>query len=159
MQTTINIWGGGVDRFDQLLAAYSISQKSKRWWVKIFYYLLDSAIVNSFIMYNYVQKNANTMNQKKLSHLMFRKMLAEELINPWMNRPKKEINVTIKGKKSSGRLVNVTIDNVGEHLPIKCTIRRCARCSTKTKVKRSTTACQKCKVALCKECFVPFHGK
>lgn len=51
-----NKYMGGVDHFDQLLSTYSISQKSKRWWVKIFYYLLDTAFVNSFILYSYVQK-------------------------------------------------------------------------------------------------------
>jgi len=37
---------GSVDMFDQLLAVYSISWKSRRWWLKIFYYLLDCCIVN-----------------------------------------------------------------------------------------------------------------
>lgn len=152
---------GGVDRFDHLMAVYSISQKSRRWWIKIFYYLLESAIVNSFILYNYICKNSPTLNEKPLTHLMFRRKLADEMIKPWANRPKKNKNVIVKGRKDSGRLVsaNLSIENVGEHLPIKCTIRRCARCSTKVKVKRSTMACQKCKVALCKECFVPFHSK
>lgn len=42
-----NRYMGGVDHFDQLLSAYSISWKSRRWWLRIFYYCLDSCIVNS----------------------------------------------------------------------------------------------------------------
>lgn len=42
---------GAVDRFDQYLSAYSVAQKSRRWWLKLFYYLLDSSIVNAFILY------------------------------------------------------------------------------------------------------------
>lgn len=41
---------GGVDKFDQMMAAYNIRWKSRRWWLKIFYYMLDCCIVNSFIL-------------------------------------------------------------------------------------------------------------
>lgn len=41
---------GGVDKFDQLLAAYNISWKSCliSWWLKFFYYMLDCYIVYSY---------------------------------------------------------------------------------------------------------------
>lgn len=54
---TICIWGG--DKFDQLMAAYNISWKSRRWWLKIFYYMLDCCIVNSFVCYKEDTKNKN----------------------------------------------------------------------------------------------------
>ena len=41
---------GGVDLSDQLLKCYEIIRKSKKWW-KTFLYLIDVAIVNSFIIY------------------------------------------------------------------------------------------------------------
>ncbi|KAF0747291.1 piggyBac transposable element-derived protein 4-like [Aphis craccivora] len=46
-----NKYMGGVDKFDQYMAAYTISQKSCRWWIKLFYYFIDTAIVNSYILY------------------------------------------------------------------------------------------------------------
>lgn len=42
----------GVDHFDQYHSAYNTSWKSRRWWIKILYYLLDAAIVNVFIKSN-----------------------------------------------------------------------------------------------------------
>lgn len=68
-----NKYMGGVDKFDQYMAAYSISQKSRRWWVKIFYYLLDTSIVNSYLLY---KKSCNSHKTKYISHLDFRSKLA-----------------------------------------------------------------------------------
>lgn len=45
-----NKYMGGVDYFDQLRSRYNI-WKNRRWWMRIFYYLVESYIVNSFIGY------------------------------------------------------------------------------------------------------------
>jgi len=42
---------GGVDRFDRARALYSVSRKSKKWWLRIFYFVLDAAVVNAFHLY------------------------------------------------------------------------------------------------------------
>ncbi|XP_029348064.1 piggyBac transposable element-derived protein 4-like, partial [Acyrthosiphon pisum] len=42
--TDYNKHMGGVDKFDQYMANYSISQKSRRWWLKLFYYMIDTAV-------------------------------------------------------------------------------------------------------------------
>ncbi|KAG8251073.1 hypothetical protein J6590_088452 [Homalodisca vitripennis] len=55
-----------------------------------------------------------------------------------------------------GKTVNII--NVGEHFPVATSSRRCARCSTTAKPKRSSIECSTCKVALCKACFAPFHS-
>ncbi|XP_015375252.1 PREDICTED: piggyBac transposable element-derived protein 4-like, partial [Diuraphis noxia] len=41
-----NKYMGGVDHFDQFHSYYNVAWKSRRWWLKIFYYLLDACIVN-----------------------------------------------------------------------------------------------------------------
>lgn len=46
-----NLFMEGIDKFDQLLATFNISWKSRHWWLKIFYFLVDCCIVNSFICY------------------------------------------------------------------------------------------------------------
>lgn len=50
------------------------------------------------------------------------------------------------------------------HMPIKCTSRRCALCSTRANPHRTTTMCGICSVALCmnkrnSNCFQLFHTK
>ncbi|KAF2888552.1 hypothetical protein ILUMI_17621 [Ignelater luminosus] len=42
---------GGVDRRDQLQPCYSIAWKSRRWWLKLLYYLVDANIVDSYNLY------------------------------------------------------------------------------------------------------------
>lgn len=42
---------GSVDRFDQKRECYTVSSKSRRWWLRIFYFLLDASIVNAYILH------------------------------------------------------------------------------------------------------------
>ncbi|EEC12994.1 conserved hypothetical protein [Ixodes scapularis] len=46
-----NQWMGGVDRFDQKRKTYVADRRSEKWWHRIFYYLLDAAVVNAFLQY------------------------------------------------------------------------------------------------------------
>lgn len=155
-----NKYMGGVDKFDQAMAAYSISWKSRRWWVKLLYYFVDSAIVNSYILH---KCSAQTRKEKPCSQLKFRSVLADELIGTYNSRKRKgpAQPVAQKFRKIDGRSVsiedNIRQTNVGEHLPIKGTSRRCGYCSTKQNPKRSQMGCRKCGIALCLDCFAPFH--
>lgn len=165
-----NAYMGGVDRFDQLLSSYSISWKSRRWWVKLFYYVLDSAVVNSFILYSETMKLSSTKGTKPMSHLNFRNMLANELIDNYCSKktrgPKASPKVVISKAKFSRKSTSCTgnvksyvmqLGDVGSHMPAESTPRRCAHCSTKKNPKRSRVVCKKCNVALCINCFEPFH--
>ena len=42
---------GGVDKADQYAVYYSIERKSKKWWRKLVFWLLEVAIMNSYILY------------------------------------------------------------------------------------------------------------
>src|ERR1700744_4138586 len=54
---------GGVDRSDRMVHTYSVSRKSKKWWYRLFYYLLDTALAKSFILYK------SSPNHDQLSEL------------------------------------------------------------------------------------------
>jgi len=45
---------GGVDRFDKKRKCYSVSRRSRKWWLRIFYFLFDTAVVNAHALYNAV---------------------------------------------------------------------------------------------------------
>nr|CAH7740636.1 unnamed protein product [Callosobruchus chinensis] len=140
-----NRYMGGVDRFDQYHANYSISWKSRRWWMKIFYYLVDASIVNSYVLYRETLKKKNP-SAKPLSALQFRSQLADDLIGSFCQRQKPG---PPSKKKSQG----------SSHLPVKGTYRRCVLCSSsKKKQTRSNIICELCNVALCKDCFAPYHS-
>lgn len=96
---------GGVDKFNQLMAVYSISWKSRRWWLKIFYYVLDCCIVNSFISY---KDDSKTKNYKYMSQLKYRSMLANELIGNFCARKRKSYvcSVELRRKKSTKEIMH-----------------------------------------------------
>ncbi|PSN41881.1 hypothetical protein C0J52_20324 [Blattella germanica] len=45
---------GGVDKADMLRAMYDSDRTSKNWWHRIFFGLLEIALVNSFVIYQEV---------------------------------------------------------------------------------------------------------
>lgn len=61
---------GGVDFADQCRKYYSYGRKTKRWYRRIFFYLLEVVINNSYI----------TVKRQRRGRLEFRKELAEQLI-------------------------------------------------------------------------------
>ena len=44
-----NKYMGGVDVFDSRRKTYSCTRKSKKWWMRIYYFLLNTAITNAYI--------------------------------------------------------------------------------------------------------------
>lgn len=142
---------GGVDKFDQYHERYAIGRRSTKWWHRIFYYLIDLAIVNSYLLWH--------LRNPKCDHLTFRLKLSRQLINGYTTR------------KSIGRPPNfvkistpdeVRTANVGVHMPVKnVNYRRCKLCSSKSVENRSRFTCSYCKVPLCitedRACFTKFH--
>ena len=57
---------GGVDRSDRMARTYSASRASKKWWFRLFYYFLDTAIANSYILY-YSSPNHPEMTELSLT--------------------------------------------------------------------------------------------
>nr|CAH7761067.1 unnamed protein product [Callosobruchus chinensis] len=144
---------GGVDKFDQLHERYAIGRRSTKWWHRILYYLVDMAIVNSFIL-------MNTSKKRKGDQLTFRLNLARQLINGYSSKKRRNRPVFFLSNK---RAVpdEVRLSEVGKHLPIQdATYKRCRLCSTKAQEKRTRFVCSSCKVPLCiQHCFNRFHGK
>ena len=71
---------GGVDTFDKMVHAYSVSRCTRRWLLRMFYGILDQAGINALILY----KLANP--SKKLRKKEFLKNLVNELFKPEMER-------------------------------------------------------------------------
>lgn len=42
---------GGIDRADQYCGPYGFTRKTYKWWRKLFFWLVEVCIVNSFILY------------------------------------------------------------------------------------------------------------
>lgn len=78
-----NKFMGGVDLADQLRRYYTVSWKSKKWWRRIFYFLLDQTVCNAYILmreslnhqWHYTGRD-KTQKSKPITHLDFQKALA-----------------------------------------------------------------------------------
>lgn len=146
-----NSFMGGVDRFDQLRERYEIGRRSIKWWHRLFYFLVDLAIVNSFILWKLSKPNT-TQDQ-----LSFRINLAKQLIANFSSRKQRGKPAQYLSKVSVPK--ETRLANVGTHLPKAATFRRCRLCTSKGKgQKRTKYYCATCLVPLCMpECFNEFH--
>lgn len=78
-----NQYMGGVDHADQYIASYQFSRKSVKWWRKMFFWLLEVAVVNSFLLFN---MNAANNGKKETAHRKYRETLITELVGDVRNR-------------------------------------------------------------------------
>jgi Transposase IS4 len=63
----------GVDTIDQLHASYSIGRKSKKWWPRLVWWLIDMCIINAYSLYQHKQ-------QVQITQLEFRQQLMQQLV-------------------------------------------------------------------------------
>ena len=75
----------GVDRMDQLTSYYSFLHKSVKWWRKVFFWVVELAMVNSFILHKKIQKSAELPS---MSHVNFRREILLDLCRPLSQQPK-----------------------------------------------------------------------
>ena len=65
----------GVDRGDQLMGYYNIRRRSRKWWKRVFGYVVEVAALNAYV----IQKDGYLpAERKKHDYLEFRVALAEE---------------------------------------------------------------------------------
>jgi hypothetical protein len=136
---------GGVDVFDSRRKTYSCSRKSKKWWVRIYYFLLDTAIANAYILYR------ETPATKKLTHQEFVLSIIEHLFASPSSRKRQACSQP----SPAGRLQ-------GRHFPYKTN--KASQCRICRERKRTTytrkDCCPKTPVPLCPApCFGIYHTK
>ena len=145
---------GGVDRNDQLNSYHVLAKKSFKWWKKVFFHLLLTAITNAHILHR-------SSAVVKLSSSDFRLQLAEQLLEGYERRS------VMKGRPStaddtplrlSGRHF---LEHCGKSTPecVVCTKRQDGKCVRR---KRTSFRCKTCvqPVALCAvPCFEIYHTK
>lgn len=93
---SVNNWHmGGAYQLDSLTGRYKNKIKSKKWYFRLFYHLLDLTIVNSWLLYKRCNLDKNI--EPKLSLATFCTELSVALckcgtpVTPSTGRPKNEI--------------------------------------------------------------------
>ena len=133
-------------------------RRSYKWWHRIFYYLLDLAVICAFVMYKTNKRAASSTEH--MNQLHFRLSLARELIGK-QNSRKLSGHPLYRASKRGGVAISneVRMVNVGKHMPsmgTKCL--RCRYCSTKEHDKRTRFQCTSCELPLYADpCFALFH--
>ena len=77
-----NHYMGGVDKLDQLISTYSFTKKSKKWWKKVFFRLLEISVINACILYMKFHPSFASNNRK---HKYFRHLLIHEMVQLFLD--------------------------------------------------------------------------
>ena len=98
---------GGIDLMDQSTAAYCLDRKSSvRFYLRIFFDLMDIACVNSYLIYNMKHPN-------KFSSIDYKIVVAKTLIQCYQG-PKRAVPLWRPSKRKNQPEL---IDNHGGNLP------------------------------------------
>jgi len=166
-----NHFMNGVDIADQLRAKFTTEQRTHRTWLPLFYFCLDTAIVNAYILYM-AHWNPSVAVKKKIrsTYRTFRKNLVNSLLI-WYTL------TTLRIYTNPGQLPRARLDKPRQiHQRVKSN--SCGKClfcrfrikmlytrlghigpvSPSKKVRQSRMECKHCKVYLCRKCFDLFHN-
>jgi hypothetical protein len=134
-----NRYMGGVDLADmRRLHCNSTIMGQNRWWLKLFFYLLDVGTSNALVLYNEAMKSRHGAEQFTAMNIVkFKMQLVEGLV----------------GKKVDELFEGPNRDFADQHIPIHIkdgARKRCAYCAMKVgKVVRTRYKCAACGVPLC----------
>nr|CAB3255292.1 intraflagellar transport protein 140 homolog [Phallusia mammillata] len=126
---------GAVDRADHYCASYSFTRKTLRWWRKLFFWLVELSIVNSFLLFKQIH------NTPAARHLQFRDQLILQLVGEVRNTSRRNTSGRTSTSDDSDRLKKIT------HF-----IAKAARGHTKICLVCSKRVDKKCTVYYCKTC-------
>jgi hypothetical protein len=134
----------GVDTLDQLQSYYSMARKSRRWWPRLAWWLIDMCIINSYKLYK-------LKNNSKISLLQFREQLMHELAGD-VRAPLRDITNKRPRQQNSSP--------ISQHWPARTQdVKDCVYCRTHLN-RRSQVKfkCKSCDIYLCIDpCFELFH--
>lgn len=164
-----NKFMGGVDLFDQKAENYGILLRSHRWYVKIFFHLLEISLINSYIIYTKVCEKSRVTPK---SHLQFRKEVARGLLQPMrerlqINATKTKIGASSKKRNADQPIISQSPCKLEER-PIppnyKTNRTECEEHSSgwlqkNNRVSQTIYWCVTCKVALCRLICFDIHSK
>nr|XP_032816367.1 piggyBac transposable element-derived protein 4-like [Petromyzon marinus]XP_032816368.1 piggyBac transposable element-derived protein 4-like [Petromyzon marinus] len=177
-----NMCMGKVDIASQLQTWFELGREGRKWWKYMFFFLLNTAVVNSYILYR-----LSNMPQPRnaMSQLEFRLLLAKQLVGrvdvrkgPGLRRVGRARGGGGGGSSSGGGGQNRRcIERVlwpapsvspQQHACVKFAGRKrvCVLCSSRNKRTRrgrsvqTSYGCQICNVNLCQVgCFTGYHSK
>ena len=143
----------GTDFFDQLCERYDFSRRHYRSWMYLFNFLMNSAIVNSYILF---KETSVVQRKKKYGQFDFRRQLALGLINNFSHRCR-ALQTQPLYIGPDAPLVVVNHENT--HMQYS-RVRTCrGHKKFEGKSKKTAYGCKACNINLCKSCHPKWHCK
>ena len=145
----------GVDISDQYTATYPFTRKTIKWWRKVFFWLIDLSVTNSYALYR-------EMEQDRIPHIAYRRSIVEALATrylssapprPRVGRPRKRSHPDRDPERLNGHL-----HLLGKRQQRDCVV--CSRQSASGNRHRSIYYCKTCpdNPSLCPDrCFERYH--
>lgn len=148
-----NSYMGGVDLLDQSTSAYPTTRKTIKWYQKVYFYLLNVSLYNSFVIFKALH------SETKMTFLDFKILIVEDLLKvhrKLQNAPKKQVPGLDKRLTNS---YNHFPAGKGKYENGRQKFQPCIMCRRKKIRKETPVICEKCNVPLCAfPCFKEFHN-
>jgi hypothetical protein len=139
---------GYVDKSERMVNSYSISRRTFKWTKKLFFHLIDSTIMNSWIL---------SSCRAKYSHRDFQLILIRNLVEEGGKNERPHPLMRGRPNPAIQNIVRLESQQ-NEHWPAKGNKLCCRVCSARDKIARTIYQCVKCKVGLCVVlCFLEYH--
>ena len=169
-----NKFMGGVNFADRIVKYYNCARRSRKWYRRVIFHLLEVSVHNSFILEGSYKEHYSDAGVVKRYHQNFREELAEQLVGGYRAGGNRG------GRPSDAFTREDRFINVGVHEPVCTDTSDCALCLQRVKneqpggviprgvsrhsvgVHRSNIACSRCKVNLCvkqRNCWQDWHHK
>ena len=173
-------WMGGVDRFDQYRAYIKLEMRTGKFWFPMMWFLLESALVNAWIVYKATRELAGLPLQ--FTNFEFRVAIARSLAAEWESMgcafmssnsqfsPSDALKTTSARKLSAlfgaDKCTASSVEDYHlsfvENIPLldgqKVKKRRQIRCLATGCESRTSKWCRACHAPLCyPDCFITYH--
>ena len=130
----------GVDKNDQLRSYHGFFRKTKKWWKKLFFYLIEMNLSNSYAIH---KKLIKMQSKIPLSFKDFRMVVVEYLL---IDNTKYQVAKSYIPQLDHTKGLHL-IENIGKQRV--CVYKDCSS--------RSIYQCDTCKKSLCTDHFKSFH--
>ncbi|XP_069951304.1 piggyBac transposable element-derived protein 3 isoform X3 [Cherax quadricarinatus] len=175
---------GGIDKSNMLVHLYKTPMKSKRWYMRLFAYVLDLAVVNAWLLYC---RDCRSLKMQCKPLKVFRLDISVTARSKGQKFNRTSMRLTPRGSPSTSLVDNsdelpnlefpsgfrfqraerpddsVRLDRQLGHWPVLGKLLTCKYCSKKNNHVTSSFSCATCKVNLCikkdRNCFIKFHCK
>jgi Transposase IS4 len=175
--TQYNLYMGAVDMFDQYRSYVQIELRSRKFWHPLFWFIIESALINSWLLYKASRKLALLPVEYTL--FSFRKSIVLAMVSEWEAMGCRHKTQSPPKKMQTSTQCRVHLKKIRENLDTRFTAAdghlsflsaislrpesntrfrqmQCQHC----KKRKTTYYCNQCETPLCKGvCFAEYHRK